>query len=540
MVVKSSNQCWMGKLAIVLGVTFTGISSGSAHAQVRTIDGTGNNETNPDLGSAGVQLTRLTTASYGDMRSTPAGADRPSARAVSNGVCEQISSVPNAAGATDFVWQWGQFVDHDIDLTVSAVPPEPFNIPVPIGDPFFDPFFTGTQVIPLLRSAFDPTTGTNPPNPRQQINGITAFIDASNVYGSDAARAAALRTNDGTGRLRMSAHRMLPFNTGGLPNAGGPDPSLFLAGDVRANEQVALTAMHTLFVREHNRVADEIWQEDSSLSGDEIYERARAIVGAQMQVITYNEFLPVLLGPGALSEYNGYVADVDPGISNAFSTAAYRFGHSQLSSTLLRLKRNGHAIAEGHLSLRDAFFSPDELSRSIGHGIEPLLRGLAAQVAEDVDVRVVDDVRNFLFGLPGEGGFDLPSLNIQRGRDHGLPSYNEMRLDFGLAPRSFEEITSDPAIQLRLSDTYDDVDDIDAWVGGLAEDHVLGALVGELVRTVLVDQFESLRDGDRFWHQLAFSGEELEELEETTLADIIRRNTKIDGEIQDNVFLIEP
>jgi len=530
----------MGKLATILGVTCIGISSGSALAQVRTIDGTGNNETNPDLGSAGVQLTRLTTASYGDRRSTPAGADRPSARAVSNGVCEQISSFPNAAGATDFVWQWGQFVDHDIDLTVSAVPPEPFHIPVPIGDPFFDPFFTGAQVIPLVRSAFDPTTGTNPPNPRQQINGITAFIDASNVYGSDAARAAALRTNDGTGRLRMSPHRMLPFNTGGLPNAGGPDPSLFLAGDVRANEQVALTAMHTLFVREHNRLADEIWQEDSSLSGDAIYEQARAIVGAQMQVITYNEFLPVLLGPGALSEYDGYLVDIDPGISNAFSTAAYRFGHSQLSSTLLRLKRNGHAIPAGHLSLRDAFFSPNQLHPSIGQGIEPLLRGLAAQVAEEVDVRVIDDVRNFLFGLPGEGGFDLVSLNIQRGRDHGLPSYNEMRLDFGLAPRSFEEITSDPAIQLRLSDTYDDVDDIDAWVGGLAEDHVPGALVGELVRTVLVDQFQSVRDGDRFWYQLAFSGEQLEELEETTLADIIRRNTKIDDEIQDNVFLIEP
>jgi len=540
MVVKSSNQCWMGMFAIVLGVTFAGISSGSAHAQFRTIDGTGNNETNPDLGSAGVQLTRLTSAFYTDMRSTPAGADRPSARAVSNGVCEQIASFPNAAGATDFVWQWGQFVDHDMDLTVSAVPPEPFSIPVPIGDPFFDPFFTGTQVIPLLRSVFDPTTGTNPLNPRQQMNGITAFIDASNVYGSDAVRAAALRTNDGTGRLRMSAHRMLPFNTGGLPNAGGPDPALFLAGDVRANEQVALTAMHTLFAREHNRIAGEIWQEDSSLSGDEIYQHARAIVGAQMQVITYNEFLPVLLGPGALSEYAGYIDDVDPGISNAFSTTAYRFGHSQLSSTLLRLKRNGHAIPAGHLSLRDAFFSPDELSPSVGQGIEPLLRGLAAQVAEDVDVRVVDDVRNFLFGLPGEGGFDLAALNIQRGRDHGLPSYNEMRLEFGLVPRSFEEITSDPTVQMRLSDTYDDVDDIDAWVGGLAEDHVPGALVGELVRTVLVDQFESSRNGDRFWYQLVFSGGELEELETTTLADIIRRNTKIDDEIQDNVFLIEP
>lgn len=138
------------------------------------------------------------------------------------------------------------------------------------------------------------------------MNQITHFIDASNVYGSDDVRAAALRTNDGTGRLLVSAGDLLPFNSPGLPNAGGTGPELFLAGDVRANEQVGLTAMHALFVREHNRLAAEIAGSSPELTGEEIYQEARRFVGALMQSITYNEFLPALLGANALTPYRGY------------------------------------------------------------------------------------------------------------------------------------------------------------------------------------------------------------------------------------------
>jgi len=354
----------------------------------------------------------------------------------------------------------------------------------------------------------------------------------------------ALRTNDGSGKLLTSTHRLLPFNLGGLPNAGGPDPTLFLAGDVRANEQVGLTSLHILFVREHNRLAGEIAEEDPFLTGEEVYERARTIVGALMQVITYNEFLPILLGPTGLtglSSYSGYDSGVDPGISNVFSTAAYRFGHSMLSSTLLRNKRNGDPIPAGDLALRDAFFAPEEFLPDEGKGIEPLLRGLATQSAQANDVFVIDDVRNFLFGLPGQGGFDLAALNIQRGRDHGLPGYNVYRYYLNLLPAtSFADISSDSMIQLRLADAYADVYEIDVWVGGLAEDKVAGALVGELFHAVIKDQFERLRDGDRFWYQENFSGDLLDELENTTLADIIRRNTKITKEIQDFALLAAP
>lgn len=507
--------------------------SGTTGTETPAIDGTGNNISNPEWGSAGVELVRLTTVAYEDGLSSPAGADRPSAREISNAIVAADGSQLNDRQLTDLIWMWGQFIDHDLDLTEPAVdasgnPLESFPIIVPTGDLFFDPFGTGTQVIDLSRSEF--IVGDD--GVRQQINAITAFLDGSVIYGSDLERAAALRTFVG-GRLKTSVGDLLPFNEAGLENAGGTSASLFLAGDIRANENVALTAMHTIWVREHNRIADELATQDPTLSDEEIYQRARAIVRAELQIITYNEFLPALLGEAALSEYTGYDPTVNPGIASVFSTAAYRFGHTLLSPVLLRLDADGTIADEGHIALRSAFFNPNEL---VSHGIESLLRGASVQVAQELDNEIVDDVRNFLFGPPGAGGFDLASLNIQRGRDHGLPSYNQARIDLGLSPvTSFSDITSNAELASRLEAVYGDVDNIDVWIGGLAEDHLPNSSMGELFTTILVDQFERLRDGDRFWYENVFSGDELLQLEQTTLAGVISRNTSISG-LQQNAF----
>ena len=450
-----------------------------------------------DWGAADEQLLRDTTVEYADGESAPAGEDRASAREISNLVAAQTESVVNDRGLSDLVWQWGQFLDHDIDLTEGADPAESFPIEVPTGDPYFDPLATGTQQIALSRSAYE----IDDAGVRQQVNQITAYIDGSNVYGSDAERAAALRTFEG-GQLETSDGDLLPFNEDGLPNAGGTSADLFLAGDVRANEQVGLTAMHTLWVREHNRIAEQLASEHPRASDEQLYQRARAIVIAEMQAITYNEFLPALLGDDAISQYRGYDDRVNAGITNEFSTAAYRFGHSMLSPDLLRLDNDGTVADEGNLALQDAFFRPTEI---VDNGIDSLILGQASQLAQEIDTMVVDDVRNFLFGPPGSGGFDLASLNIQRGRDHGLADYNQVRVELGLDPvDSFDDISTDKAVQAALAAAYDTVDDIDLWVGGLAEDHVPGASVGELVQTILVDQFTRLRDGDRFWYQRIF------------------------------------
>ena len=394
----------------------------SAEPIYRTVDGNGNNLANPGYGMAGSQLLRLgLPAAYDDGISTPrGGATLPSARAVSNAVSAQSGPALNSKGLTDMFWQWGQFVDHDIDLTQTNQA-EPLPIPVPANDPQF------SSPILFSRSVFDPSTGTDPSNPRQQVNSITAFIDASNVYGSDPTTAAMLRSFSG-GKLRTfdtPDGALLPLASGNTTYTPG---DMFLAGDVRANEQSGLTAMHSLFLREHNRIAEMISIANPTFDDERIYQEARKIVGAQIQAITYNEFLPLLLGPGALSTYDpqtSYDENVDPGIANAFSTAAYRFGHSMLSATLLRLDENGDVIPAGNLPLRDAFFNPGEIVNN--GGIEPLLRGLVTQTAQDVDPLVIDDVRNLLFGPPIDIGFDLAALNIQRGREHGLPSYNAMR-----------------------------------------------------------------------------------------------------------------
>jgi hypothetical protein len=497
----------------------------TGQAEYRTIDGYGNNPILAELGMTNTQLLRRMGVGYSGGVYEMGGANLPSPRVISNTVAAQTRSIANRRRASDFVWQWGQFLDHDIDLTTEGT--EIANIPIPPDDPIFQ----GMEYIAFVRSEYDAETGGSAADPRQQINKITAWIDASNVYGSDTDRAMALRTLTG-GRLKTSDGNLLPFNESGLPNAGGPSPDLFLGGDVRANEQAALTVMHTLFVREHNRLAEEISNRRPWLDDEEIYQRARRIVGAQMQVITYKEFIPALLGRDALRRYRGYDRTVDASIMNEFSTAAFRFGHSMLNEQIRRIDRRGREIEAGHLELKNAFFAPDEI---IDHGLEPILRGLASQRAQRVDPFVVDAVRNFLFGP-----FDLASLNIQRGRDHGMPTYNEARISMGLEPATdFAQVSYDPEVQGRLAAAYGHVDYLELWVGCLAEDHVSGALVGPLVFKVLKEQFERLRDGDRFWYARQFRGSQLRRIESTRLSDIIRRNTRIGQELPDDVFLVD-
>jgi peroxidase len=535
----SKYKMLIGVMIAVLVVSLpVGTAAAGVHPAIeyRTLDGSNNNLGNPTWGSNDIALLRLGGIGYADGIQAPAGPNRPSARIISNLLAAQDRSILNRAGACDFFWQWGQFLDHDMDLTPEGLPYEPFYISVPQGDPFFDPNSEGDQFIVLNRSVYE--GGDSPANPRQQLNIITAFIDASNVYGSDAARAAALRTFKG-GKLKTSAGNLLPLNTSGLPNAGGPDPSYFLAGDVRANEQIALTCMHTLFMREHNRLCDEIaWHYHFKLSDEEIYQVVRKIMGALMQVITYRDFLPILLGHHALPPYRGYDPQVNPGIATEFSTAAFRFGHSMLSPRLLRVHNPGRRFS--WVPLQDAFFNPPLIYQ--GGGIASLLLGLATQQAQELDNKVVDGVRNFLFGLPGAGGFDLASLNIQRGRDHGLADYNSVRRAYGLSARSsFSEVTSNPKVEGLLAEAYGSIDDMDLWVAGLAEDHVPGALVGETFHAILVDQFTRLRDGDRFWYQndpfFLFNPDLRREVENTRLSDLVSRNTGV-GPLRDNVFLM--
>jgi len=514
------------------------VVAGPAPLPPQSLDGTGNNLMHPEWGSTGEQFLRRSPAAYADGVSSPAGADRPNERLISNQVfASPAGGIINARDMSGFVYAWGQFLDHDLTLSDSAVPIEPISITVPAGDPWFDPRGTGTVTMPNLRTAYDPTTGTN--TPRQQVNSLTAFIDGSQVYGSDPARAAAVREFVG-GRLKTSAGNLLPFNTAGLPNATiglTPDAELHLAGDVRANENPQLLALHTLFVREHNRLAAEAAARNTGWNDEQLFQHARRLVIAQLQDITYTEFLPAVLGQGSpaavsLQAYRGYRANVDPGISTEFATAAYRFGHSLLGEEVGFLDNLGREVREP-LSLRDSFFNVAVVSAT---GIDPILKYLASDRAQEMDAIVIDDVRNFLFGAPGQGGFDLAALNIQRGRDHGLADYNSVRQAYGL-PRvtSFAQISSSPAVQQALESTYGSVDRLDLWVGGLAESHLPGSSLGPTFTRIIVDQFQRLRDGDRYWYQNVLPPAVARSVQASTLAGVIRRNTGLTN-LQPDVF----
>jgi hypothetical protein len=273
---------------------------------------------------------------------------------------------------------------------------------------------------------------------------------------------------------------------------------------------------------------------------EQIYQTARKIVGAEMQAVTYNEFLPALLGNNApTAAAYVYTPQVNASITNSFSTAFFRFGHSMQSPDIKLVDNNG---ATQSLLLRNAFFNPSILKNDPGK-VDLVLKGLASQVSQENDVLVVDDVRNFLFGPPGAGGLDLIALDIQRGRDHGIVDYNGLRGPYGLQPlNSINQLTADPALRAKLVSLYGNINNIDAFVGGVAENHVPGTSVGSMLMASFIDQFTRLRDGDR----LFYTGDadlktllvtSIIDLNTVRLSDIIEWNTGVTG-LQDNVFVV--
>ncbi|MGK0363128.1 MAG: hypothetical protein ACI85O_000170 [Saprospiraceae bacterium] len=515
----------------------------------RNYDGSENNPNHFEWGAVHAQMPRWSPATYADGISTIGGNDRPNPRAVSNAVFAQEDLFDDPRNMSDYCWVWGQFIDHDITLVVDAQ--DFMYIQVPQGDEFFDPWNTGAALIPMRRSEATPDSGTDVDNPLQYPNEISSFIDASGVYGSNEERADWLRTHS-NGKLKTSTGDLLPYNTlngeyefiidadaPGMDDATGQLTKFFVAGDVRANENTVLTSFHTLMVREHNRLCDEIKLEHPVWGDALIYRHARRIVGGLIATITYEEWLPAM---GVhLEAYFGYNENINPTISNEFSAAAFRMGHTLLSGTIQRMDMEGDTIPEGNLALKDAFFQPTVIAA--GGGLDPIFKGMATQVQQDMDGKVIDDVRNFLFGPAGAGGLDLAAINIARGRERGLADFNTIRTSLGLTAYSdFEDLTNDDELaNILANDLGYEIDNLDAWVGMLTENHMPDALFGETVMEIMKNQFANIRDGDRFYFENddAFTTEEKATIKATKLRDIVMRNTNIPV-IQDDIFFAMP
>ncbi len=371
----------------------------------------------------------------------------------------------------------------------------------------------------------------------RSINLTTAWIDASAVYGieSPSGLAGPRQTVATPASLReggavASTGRMITSEGKNLPVANG----LVLAGDPRAAENPDLAAIHTLWVREHNWHVERLAKVHPQWSGDQLYRQARAIVTAEIQQVTYREFLPTLLGPGAIPQWNGYRSNVDPTISVEFSVAAMRFGHSIVSNVVSREAEDG-SLTGPEMLLRDAFFMP--ASEFVKHGgADGFLRHIGSDVSNTLDAHLVDDLRNFLNDPPV--AIDLAAINIQRSRDVGLGTLNQTRVALGMRPHAdFSQVTPDPELASRLKTAYGTIDRLDLWIGGLSERRVRGALVGETFHRILTDQFVRLRDGDRlWWENQSWDRGMAQWIRETTIADVVLRNTDT-RRMQANMFL---
>jgi hypothetical protein len=587
--------------------------------EAQSLNGVFNNPLSPTAGSAGIRYLRIGSARYADGRSQPVSG--PDARFVSNRIFNDTHvNVFSDRGVTQYGNVWGQFIDHNIghrdeNGTKADLP---FNRTDPL-----ETFTNDLGVIGFNRSAAAPGTGVT--NARQHINTENSFLDAEAVYGSTDTRLDWLREGslDGNpdnngGRLLMPNNYLPRADARGNPAAAPtmavdgrllatPNKAV-VAGDVRANEQAGLTAMQTLFAREHNRIVAAL---PSTISQQDKFQLARAVVIAEIQFVTYNEFLPAM--GVSLPAYQGYDEFLDPATSHEFATVGYRahsFIHGEIETetnvsrysqaTLDALEAQGVEVTVDGANvgiavpLNVAFFNPD-LVQQIQLG--PFLAAFAAESDYKNDEMIDNSLRSILFRIPTStnpdcldgptmptcfrGVADLGAIDLQRARDHGMPSYNQMRNAFGLASKtSFTAITgestesfpSDPlltpgneindpncldivalfdingnptteaadnatrvvkrcSVAARLKAIYGSVSNVDAFVGMMAEKHVTGSELGELQLAIWKDQFGAARDGDRFFYLndplQTFIRQNFGIDSRKTLAQIIAQNTDI-------------
>lgn len=437
----------------------------------RTLDGSCNNELDPSRGAVGHLMYH--PAALGP-RANESLAVRPSARAVSNTLMSAPWSPPSER-LTDFFTFFAQFVDHDI---VRFAKPGAAAPQLPISLPPNEAAFRGTS-LPFARLQ------------RAPPNLLSSYLDASAVYGTTPAALAALRDPSDTCLLATAANGTeLPPAHGAGRGAG------FLAGDTRVNENTLLVALHTVWAREHNTLCVELARAFPAWGPYRRFKEARKIVGAALQAVTYEQFLPAIIGRSAMPEYRGYSATEDPRVSLLFAGAAFRVGHVLINPDVIARRADGTVERVG---VEHTLFAPAAFRRL---GLDALMRGAIATRAKAINLHVIDALRNALILAPGERRLDLAAINIQRGRDLRVPTYNDARRLHGLSPAlSFADITADPILATKMHALYGTVNALDAWVGGLAEPPVEGSLMGALFTRVWVDEFRRMRDADRFYYR---------------------------------------
>jgi hypothetical protein len=476
--------------AVVAVAVLAAATTASAQSPGRSLDGSGNNQQHPEWGKAGTNYLRVSPfVNYADKIGKVQPGPEP--RYLSNRIFNDIGqNLFSEREVSQWGWVWGQFMDHDFGLRDERTgegPPIAWNK----NDPLEDFKRNDLGVIDFSRTPPAPGTGVNG-KPRQHVNTLSSFIDGSNVFGVDDTRLDWLRLGKVDGDPTNNSASLLLSN-GFLPRRDargnaqtapamdlmGPlqgQPAVArVAGDVRANENIALTATHTLFAREHNRIVALLRKRAPGLPEEVYFQLARRVVGAEAEYITYTQFLPSL--GVSLPAYTGYKPNVNPGLSQEFAVVGYR-AHSMIhgefeptvvngrysDDDLARLARlgveledNGDGTTTLVIPLSAAFGAPDLLEKV---GEAEVLESLGESQYKN-DEQFDNSLRSVLFqipraGDPGEcqtpvidprcfiGVSDLGAIDVARQRDHGLPFYNDLRSVYGLPRRgSFTAITGE-------------------------------------------------------------------------------------------------
>ena len=316
-----------------------------------------------------------------------------------------------------------------------------------------------------------------------------------------------------------------------LDGAFGMNLQSLFAGDVRAEDQPALTSMPSLFLNNHNRIAKLLKKNHPDWDNDQLFNYARKINIADFQNVVYKEYLPVVLGQQYIDKHPADNLQLpNPGgpdsrydqfqntqIYNEFATVAYRYGHTLIPRVwVFSDKPEVHTPAPNfRCPMRFAYFNPSKFNIGVddsGKGWHNLLLGITETKSKDFNAKVEDSASNFLY-CSGEKqcdvvrghGQDLAARNIQRGRDHGIPGYTEFRKYCNLSvPTSFDDNPRDFNISQQnwdnMKSVYEKVEDIDAFTGGVSEDNLdPDGLVGETFACIIGKQFKNLKNGDRFF-----------------------------------------
>ncbi|OQV25326.1 Peroxidasin [Hypsibius exemplaris] len=538
----------------------------------RNITGLCNNVQNPWWGTPMTPFSRFLPHAYSDAvrepRTAVNGSALPNPRFISSTLHYHVPR--NHSHITQMLAVWTQFVEHDLSHAGSyfageMVPincctnstlrhPECFPVDLDVVDSFYEESDIGCMS--YTRSVIAPKLGCVL-GPRDQANQVTHFLDGSTIYGSTDQDNKRLREGAG-GRLWMTdfenGKSLLPEAINGTDCRPPPDSgaSCFDSGNVRVNQYLPITAIYTLFVREHNRLVEQLGKLNTHWDDEQLFQAARKIVIAQIQHITFSEYLPLVLGKDAVERHNvqlldqgfyrGYSSDVNPSITNEFATAGIKFWHSLVDNRTEFIDRRGRASWK---SLTTQWFQPYDLY--FAGVLDGVVRGLFVQPARAGDQSIVSALTSSWLRVPGSSGtgLDIASLTIQRGRDHGLAGYNSWREACGLPlAKTFDDLRdtiSESNVNI-LKVLYGSVNDIDLYSGGLSERHAAGSLVGPVFGCIIGKQFHNVRRGDRYWYELdmpdsSFTLDQLNEIRKVTLARIVCDNGDAIAGAQPHVML---